>query len=79
MALNPKVEICAYKDGNWVRIAAEAVSDERLEVKEYVLKQHPRLVEIGYRADDGNMNTLYLKNATATFSSHAGVSKVIEF
>ena len=79
MLQNPKIEICAFKDGNWLRVTAEAVSDERLEVKEYVLEQNPRLVEIGYKADDGNMHTLYLKNATATFQSHAGVSKVIEF
>ena len=79
MLANPKIEICAFKDEKWLRIAAEAVTDERLEVKEYMLEQMPHLVEIGYRADDGNTHVLYLKNATATFQGHAGVIKVVEF
>ncbi|MCL2110948.1 MAG: pyridoxamine 5'-phosphate oxidase family protein [Clostridiales bacterium] len=78
MAANPKVEICAFKDGKWIRIAAETVSDERVEVKAYMLDLYPHLKD-RYKADDDNTNVLYLKNATATFQSHAGVEKVVEF
>ena len=79
IAANPKVEICAFKDGKWVRIEAEAVTDDRLEVKEAALEQFPNLKDIGYSVDDGNMNVLCLTNAKATFSSFAGVENEIEF
>ena len=78
MLANPKIEICAFKDGKWLRIAAEVVSDERVETKQYILDQHP-ILQDRYKADDDNTHVLYLKNATATFSSHAGVEKVVEF
>lgn len=85
MAANPKVELCAFKDGGlfeggeWVRIAAEAVCDDRPEAHEAILEAVPMLKELGYAACDGNMNALYLKNATATFQNHGGVIKVVEF
>jgi len=79
MLANPKVEICAFKDDKWVRIAADAIEDDRIIAREAVLDQHPMLRELGYKADDGNMLVLYLKNAKATFSTHAGVEKVIDF
>jgi Uncharacterized conserved protein len=78
MAANPKIEICAFKDGKWLRIAAEAINDDRLEAKEYVLDQYPELKD-RYSADDGNTQVLYLKNATATFSSFTGESEVVKF
>ena len=78
MAANPKIEICAFKDGKWLRIAAEAINDDRLEAKEYVLDQYPELKD-RYSADDGNTQVLYLKNATATFSSFSGESEVVKF
>ena len=78
MAANPKIEICAFKDGAWLRIAAEVVNDDRLEAKEYVLDQYPELKD-RYSANDGNTQALYLKNATATFSSFTGESEVVEF
>ena len=28
---NPKVEICAFKDGEWLRVAGELVEDDRIE------------------------------------------------
>jgi len=79
MAANPKVEICAYKDGAWVRIEAEAVEDDRLEVRLAALEQFPQLIDLGYAADDGNMNVLCLRNATATFYSFGGEPKTVTF
>ena len=79
MEANPKIEICAFKDGKWIRIAAEAYSDERIEVKEYMLDQYPQLKD-RYAADDDNTQVLYLKNATATFTSfEEGVYRMIKF
>lgn len=78
MAANPKIEICAFKDGQWLRIAAEVVSDERVEAKQYVLDQYPQLKD-RYSADDDNTQVLYLKDATATFETFTGVIRVVSF
>ena len=31
---NPKVEICAFKDGEWLRVAGELVEDDRREARQ---------------------------------------------
>ena len=33
IAANPKVEICAFSGGEWIRIACELVEDDRVEAK----------------------------------------------
>jgi len=78
MAANPKVEICAKVENRWVRIAATAVSDERAEAKQSLLDAYPHLKD-RYSADDDNCQVLYLKDATATFSSFGGEAKEIKF
>ena len=78
IAANPKVEICAFKDGKWLRLAGELVNDDRREVKAAMLDQMPVLKAM-YSADDDNTQVLYFKNATATFSSFGGAPETIEF
>lgn len=78
LAVNPKIEICAFDGETWLRLAAETETDDRLEVKEYSLEQFPDLKAM-YAADDDNIHLLRLKNATATFSTFAGVTKVVKF
>ena len=78
MASNPKIEICCFDGEKWLRIAATAVQDERREAKESMLEAYPQLKNM-YKADDGNTNVLYLKDATATFSGFGGEPKVIQF
>ena len=78
MMKNPKVEICAVKDNQWVRIEANAISDERLEAKQHMLDAHPFLKSM-YSAEDGNTQVLYLKDATATFYTFKGQSRVVHF
>ncbi len=68
IAKNPKVEICAFKDGKWVRITGELVEDDNREVKTLMLDKMPTLRNM-YSEDDGNMQMLYFKNAKVTFSS----------
>ena len=65
---NPKAEICAYKNGKWVRIAGELIEDETREVKTLMLEKMPTLRHM-YNEDDGNMQMLYFKDATVTISS----------
>ena len=65
---NPKAEICAFKDGTWIRIAGELIEDETREVKTLMLDKMPSLRGM-YNEDDGNMQMLYFKNAEVTFAS----------
>ena len=75
---NPKVEICAFKDGKWLRIARELVEDDRMEARQSMLDAYPSLQSM-YKADDGNTEVFYFKDATATFSSFTDEPEVIEF
>ena len=75
---NPKVEICAFKDGVWLRLAGTLVRDDRIEAKQDMLDKNPGL-KSRYSADDDNTEVLYFKDATATFSSFSGEPKVIKF
>ena len=68
LSLNPKAEICAFKDGRWIRISGELVEDDTREVKTLMLDKMPVLRHM-YNEDDGNMQMLYFKNMTITFSS----------
>ena len=78
IAANPKVEICAFKDGKWLRIAGELVDDDDRDVKVAMLEKMPALKAM-YAPDDGNMQMLYFKNATATFSSFTEAPETISF
>ena len=68
MAVNPKVEICAFNGDEWIRVAATVVDDPRLEAKESMLEAYPSL-KGRYSATDDNMQVLYLTNVTATISA----------
>ena len=74
---NPKVEICAFKDGKWLRIAGELVEDDRIEARQSMLDAYPSLQNM-YKADDGNTEVFYFKDATATFSSFTDEPEVIK-
>ncbi|MBQ8120845.1 MAG: pyridoxamine 5'-phosphate oxidase family protein [Ruminococcus sp.] len=78
LAANPKAELCAFKDGTWLRVCGELVSDDRLEAKAHMLDNYPELKAM-YSADDGNTQVLYFKNATATFSSFTAPPKTVTF
>ena len=68
LAANPKAEICAFKDGKWLRVSGELVNDDDHDIKVEMLEKMPTLKGM-YSADDDNMQMLYFKNASATFSS----------
>ena len=78
LAANPKCEICAFKDGVWLRVAAELVEDDRVEAKKSMLDEYSDLRAM-YDENDGNTQVLYLKNAVATFSSFTAAPEVHEF
>ena len=76
--INPKAEICAFKDGQWLRVAATLVEDDRREARESMLNAYPQLRNM-YSEDDGNTEVFYLKDATATFSSFVAAPEVETF
>ena len=75
---NPKVEICAFKDGKWIRITGKLVRDDRLEAKVDMLEKNPGLKRM-YAADDDNTEVLYFDGAKAVISSFTEEPIVIEF
>ena len=75
---NPNVEICAYKDGKWLRIAGELIPDDRVEAKKDMLDKNPSLRGM-YSEIDDNTIVLYFKNAKAIFYSFVSEPKIIEF
>ena len=78
MGKNPNIEICAVDGGQWIRIQAEAVNDDRVEAKQSMLDAFPNLQAM-YSATDDNTQVLYLKNAVATISSFTDAPKEIKF
>ena len=75
---NPKVEICGFTEGTWVRVAGELVRDDRIEAKKSMLDAYPSLQNM-YSAEDDNTEVLYFKNATATFSSFTDAPRSVKF
>lgn len=78
IAKNPKVEICAFKDGKWLRLSGELCDDDRREARVSMLEAYPELCSM-YDPDDGNTQVLYFKNAKAVFSSFTEAPKTVEF
>ena len=75
---NPKVEVCCFKEGKWLRLSGELVLDDRIEAKKDMLDKNPNLRGM-YNENDDNTAVLYFKDAVATISSFAGEPKVIKF
>lgn len=78
LAENPKAEICAFHKGTWLRVACELVEDNRVEAKKAMLDAYPNLRGM-YNENDSNTQVLYLRGATATFSSFTAPSQTISF
>ena len=78
IAVNPKVELCAFHDGVWVRVAGELVEDDRVEAKKSMLDAYPNLRSM-YDENDNNTQVLYLQKAVATFCSFGAAPETMEF
>ena len=75
---NPKAELCAFKDGAWIRVACELVDDDRFEAKKSMLDAYPNLRAM-YDENDGNTQVFYMKDATATFCAFGKQPEVAKF
>ena len=78
LAANPKAEICAFKDGAWIRVACELIEDDRFEAKKSMLDAYPNLRHM-YDENDGNTQVFYMQSAVATITSFGSAPVVIEF
>ena len=79
IAANPKVEICAMKGDDWIRVAATLVEDDRVEAQESMLNAYPGLRAMYKTGPDGNTIVYYLKDAVATISSFSHAPIEIKF
>lgn len=65
---NPKIEICTFLDGRWVRVSGVLAEDDRREARKHMLDNYPELRRM-YDEDDGNTEVWYFKNGEAIISS----------
>ncbi len=75
---NNIVEICAFKDGKWIRVTGKLVPDDRVEAKKDMLDKNPNLRGM-YNENDDNTIVLYFESAKSVISSFTEAPKVIEF
>ena len=75
---NPKAEICAFKNGEWLRVSGKLIEDDRNEARQSMLDAYPSLQKM-YKADDGNTEVFYFENATAIFSPFTHEPQIIKF
>lgn len=75
---NPKVEICAFKSGEWLRIECTLKEDDRREARKAMLDAYPDLRAM-YNEDDGNTVVFAMENATAVFYSFTKMPEIVNF
>ena len=75
---NPFVEICAFKDGRWIRVSGKLITDDRFEAKKHMLDAYPMLRNM-YNENDGNTVVLYFESGVAIFSSFTEAPTTIKF
>ena len=75
---NPKAEICAFKNGEWLRVSGKLIEDDRNEARQSMLDAYPSLQKM-YKADDGNTEVFYFEEATAIFTSFTHEPEIIKF
>ncbi len=75
---NPRAEICAFKDGTWLRICGKLIPDDRVEAKKDMLDKNPGLRRM-YDENDDNTIVLYFEDATAVFSSFTQPPRTVKF
>ena len=75
---NPNVEICAFKNGEWLRLSGELVIDDRVEAKKAMLDNYPELRNM-YNENDDNTIVLYFKSGDSIISSFTSEPKIYNF
>ena len=64
MIENPKVELCAFNKGTWIRISGEAIKETSDELKEAMFKAQPGVAKM-YQGKEDIFEIFSLQNAVA--------------
>ena len=75
---NPRVELCAFEDGEWLRLSGKLVCDDDREARVSMLEAYPSLKSM-YDPDDGNTAVYYFKDAEAVFASFTKAPETVKF
>ena len=75
---NPKAEICAFKNGEWLRVSGKLIEDDRNEARQSMLDAYPSLQKM-YKADDGNRKFSILKMLQLFFHHLLTNHKLLNF
>ncbi|MCR5357200.1 MAG: pyridoxamine 5'-phosphate oxidase family protein [Lachnospiraceae bacterium] len=75
---NPKFELCAFKNGEWLRVSGKLKEDDSREARQAMLDAYPSLQGM-YSADDGNTEVFFIEDAVATFSSFTKAPETVKF
>lgn len=75
---NSNVELCGFKNGEWIRVSGKLKRDDRIEAKKDMLDKNSSLREM-YSEYDDNTEVLYFESATAIISSFKDEPRTIEF
>ena len=75
---NPKVELCAFTDGKWLRIAGEMVELDDRDARVAMLDRYPELKAM-YDPDDGNTAVYCFTTGKATLCSFAAPPETLAF
>ncbi len=74
-----KVELCAMKGDEWIRVSGTLVLDERVEAGEAMLDAYPYLRNMYTTGENGNSVVYYFKDATAVISAFGHAPEIIRF
>lgn len=77
MMNNPKVELCAFNKGTWVRLEGEVVRETTEELKEIMFKEQPGVRKM-YEGKEDLFEVFSIKNMVARKTSYSG-EKIINF
>ena len=75
---NPNVEICAFRDGKWLRLRGILKRDDRYEARKDMLDKNPYLRGM-YDENDDNTEVLYFESAEAIFSEFGKENRIVKF
>ena len=78
MLANPRVELCAFDGGQWIRVTAKARLDEDLEAQKHMLEGYPSLRAM-YAPGDGNTAVFALEEGTAVIASFSEAPRTYTF
>jgi uncharacterized pyridoxamine 5'-phosphate oxidase family protein len=73
---NSNIEICASKDGRWLRLSGQAVFCTTKEAKAQALEIMPMLKSM-YSVEDEIFEIFYIENSLANFFSMSGENKTV--